>query len=262
MSVSLREIEDCAFAAWPAEEVRDLGGWRLRYTRGVTRRANSVWPCAGGDGDPGDLTARIAAVEAFYAERGAPALFQLSPLATPAALDRQLAARGYASEAAVAVHVADSDRVGRVGSTPVGGGQLRLVVERQLFPAWFEISGRRGRFAESGQVDVYQELLARLSGRALYALAEIAGEPAAVGLGVAGGGWLGIFSMTTLPAFRRRGAGRAVLSALAEHARQGGIERVYLQVERDNAAARALYTGAGFSEAYGYHYRRRATTAP
>jgi N-acetylglutamate synthase len=30
---------------------------------------------------------------------------------------------------------------------------------------------------------------------------------------------------------------------------------LYLQVEEDNHAARALYTRAGFTEHHGYHYR-------
>ena len=41
---SVLEIEEAAFHAWPADEVLELSGWRLRFMHGVTHRGNSVWP--------------------------------------------------------------------------------------------------------------------------------------------------------------------------------------------------------------------------
>jgi N-acetylglutamate synthase len=250
------DIEARAFAAWPAEETVPLGPWRLRANRGVTRRANSVWPGAGAEGAAalGSITEALATVEAFYAAHRLPAMFQLSPLSTPANLDQALAERGYLHEVPVSVEVARADRV--VGPPPTDGQRsLRVVVEPRVFPAWFDLSGRRGRFADAP--DVYQALLARLAGRSVYALAEIAGEPAATALGVKDGPWLGIFAMATAPTFRRQGAARALLSALAAHAASNGTPNLYLQVDADNHPARALYEGAGFTEAYAYHYRRK-----
>jgi ribosomal protein S18 acetylase RimI-like enzyme len=71
---------------------------------------------------------------------------------------------------------------------------------------------------------------------------------------VADTGWTGIFGMATLPAARGRGAARAVLAALA---RWAPTDHLYLQVERDNAAAQALYHRTGFHEICTYHYRSR-----
>ena len=82
-----------------------------------------------------------------------------------------------------------------------------------------------------------------------------AGIPAAVGMGVIEAGWLGIFSMATLPAFRRRGAARAILRTLAVWAQLYDAQYAYLQVMAHNTVAQALYAGAGFVTAYGYHYR-------
>jgi ribosomal protein S18 acetylase RimI-like enzyme len=80
------------------------------------------------------------------------------------------------------------------------------------------------------------------------------GEPAAAGRGVVDSGWLGIFNMATLPAFRRRGAASAILAALAKWASSLGATNSYLQLEADNAAAPALYEKAGFTTAYEYSY--------
>jgi GNAT superfamily N-acetyltransferase len=250
------DIEARAFAAWPAEETLPLGPWRLRANRGVTRRANSVWPGAGltGAASLGPLSAALDTVEAFYAARGLPAMFQLSPLSSPANLDQALAERGYVHEVPVSVEVARADQV--AGAPPPDGRRrLRVIVEPQVFPAWFELSGRRGRFADAPEI--YQAMLARLAGRSVHALAELAGEPAAAALAVKDGPWLGIFSMATAPAFRRQGAARAILSALAAHALSSGTPNLYLQVDADNSPARTLYTNAGFTAAYAYHYRRK-----
>ena len=47
---------------------------------------------------------------------------------------------------------------------------------------------------------------------------------------------------------RRTGVASALLEAVVDHAGVGGAERVLLEVREDNAAARAFYAGAGFTE--------------
>jgi GNAT superfamily N-acetyltransferase len=46
-----------------------------------------------------------------------------------------------------------------------------------------------------------------------------------------------------------------VVHALARWAAKRGAERIYLQVERANAPAHALYGRVGFTRSHGYHYR-------
>jgi GNAT superfamily N-acetyltransferase len=64
--------------------------------------------------------------------------------------------------------------------------------------------------------------------------------------------------MATDPAMRRRGVARAVLGALASWSRDRGASGLFLQVERDNTPAHALYASMGFTRSHGYHFR----TAP
>jgi GNAT superfamily N-acetyltransferase len=253
MTPLIEAIEASAFAAWPAETVQAIDGWRMRFMHGVSRRANSVWP--GEATGPRSLEARIDEAERWYEDRGLRAAFQLTPLARPGGLDEALARRGYAAEVPVSIQTANAGDV--AVAAPAGSPSVRAGSERT--EDWFEIAARRSRFAATA--DVYRGLLDRIGAAARYAVAYVDGQPVGAGLGVVGTalgeGCMGVFSMLTLPAGRRRGAARAVLSGLARCAAQERAERMYLQVERDNAGALALYAAASFREVYGYHYRVR-----
>jgi GNAT superfamily N-acetyltransferase len=66
----------------------------------------------------------------------------------------------------------------------------------------------------------------------------------AAGLAIRGArGWVSGFGV--VPAWRRRGLGRRLMSALLESARGYGLRQLSLEVLAGNAAARGLYEGAG-----------------
>ena len=77
------------------------------------------------------------------------------------------------------------------------------------------------------------------------------GEDGAV-LGFASGrllaGTAHVLRLTVVPALRRRGHGRALLGGLVDWAAGEGAAAVTLEVRAGNAAARALYAGAGLAE--------------
>lgn len=58
---------------------------------------------------------------------------------------------------------------------------------------------------------------------------------------------LEVTNVATLPEFRRRGVGRALVSALLDHARTKNFCRVTLEVRVSNAPAIALYESLGFT---------------
>lgn len=55
-----------------------------------------------------------------------------------------------------------------------------------------------------------------------------------------------ITNVAVAPTFRRQGAGRALLAALAARARAQGLAFVTLEVRASNVPAIALYEGAGY----------------
>ena len=61
-------------------------------------------------------------------------------------------------------------------------------------------------------------------------------------------GELHIHNIATRPSFRRRGLALLLLRALIDECRNGGLERVFLEVRAGNVGAVALYLTFGFSE--------------
>jgi GNAT superfamily N-acetyltransferase len=205
------------------------------------RRCNCAIPLAGAGPAPLDE------IEAFYSSRALPPRVQVTT-ATPRALDDALAARGYEIEAPVDVLVATLD----VTAT----GNVECEVTRPLDAAWAELYAALHDGDE--RVAAYGRMLAQIGPAAFAVTALVEGAPAGMGFGVVERGWCGIFGMTTLPDARRRGVATAVLSTVGRVARDLDASTFYLQVERDNGAARALYEGVAFAYEYGYHYRTLA----
>ncbi len=249
MKGRILELEETAFRAWPAADVVDEDGWRVRFTPLSSHRANSV--CANACRGRRSLDDRIDAVETFYAARGAPASFQISAAADPPDLDGRLAARGYDVSVAALVETIELSEFRMLGQPP---GILTRVTPSAV-EEWCSLAVEGGRHA--GQREAYLGLLGRIGARAGFAVARKKGVPVAIGLGVLDGEWLGVFDMATVPEARRRRAATAVLGALAAWGSARGAMRVYLQVERDNTPGRALYESAGFRESYPYHFREK-----
>ncbi|HEX5616641.1 MAG TPA: GNAT family N-acetyltransferase [Acidimicrobiia bacterium] len=257
----IRLLDELAANATIAGPVRMLDGWVLRYAPAVPfRRSN----CALATGGPSALTtkelgARCDELEAFYDHFGAPARVQVTPIGRPTGLDPALAARGYRTEAPVDVLVADvrvvltnAEAVGRLDEP-----EPRAEVADALPTPWLADFSRAADPIAATRAEAWARLVHDLPLESVTAAAHRGDAVAGLGLGVFERGWLGVFGMATAPAHRRHGVASAVVRALAGAAAARGIRRAYLQVEQDNAGARALYEVLGFRHAYSYHYRLR-----
>jgi ribosomal protein S18 acetylase RimI-like enzyme len=279
MDKLLHELETMVVDAWPAADALERDGWLLRASGGPTHRGNSV-ATLDATGVI-SLDARIDDAEAWYRQRARPALFQVGPCAAPTGLDAALAARGYVIEGAARLAAAPAkDVIAQTAGAKAAAGTglaspganaattLLASVEPRPNAAWLDIKRTTSRFA--GQVDSFLGFIARLGERCRFVTVHAPhGEHdprdpsgpasvatvAAVGLGIASGNRLGIYAMLTVPAFRRQGAARAALHALAESALSDGLPELYLLFEPGNTAARELYARSGFRDVYEYHYR-------
>lgn len=245
-------LETLAANAWPATEVQNLDGWRLRFHQGVTRRANSVWPNLTSGAH--SLNEQLAQVEQFYRQRQAPPRFQISPAMQPDNLDELLAVRGYQSVAPTAVQVAEFSTI--LNQTPPlqRKPEFKIEVAEQFDGEWFNAYAQFEEMAPH-ELNARRSILEAIQPLTGFALLRIDDTPAAVGLGVVEQAWLGIFCMGTSSAFRRRGAATAILRTLTIWAQLYDARQAYLQVMVDNMAAQAVYARAGFQTLYHYHYR-------
>ena len=241
------ELDRLQHRAWPAAHEEALGGWRLRFTGGVTRRANSVLPHGPA---PPDVEAAVAGVEAAYAERGLDPRFLVSPAASPPELDAILAERGYAAEAPTLVQTVRLPLPARVVKesveVDVGG----------FDEAWLSVYAAAEGLAPL-DLEGRHVIHRRIGAEAGYATARVDGHPVGVGSVVVEDNWAGVHNMATATEHRRRGVARAVLHALLEWAAARGAMRSYLGVMETNDAARGLYEPSGYATDYRYWYRAK-----
>ncbi|MCF2532938.1 GNAT family N-acetyltransferase [Yinghuangia soli] len=264
-AVPVEALQSAADRAWPAVEYAGLGDWRLRASAGFTRRANSVLVTGSPDRPLPDA---VAAAEAWYADRGLPAYFQV---VAGSAADRHLAEAGWEAQARAIVQVARLGAVADLLGDPDAGApgtvELADAPDRSWMARYHKVA------AEGPGADAARHVLAGPRGTVFAQLREPGQEvPTAIGRatvdlggstmpgpgGLATG--LRVVSYTAIevdPAYRRRGLGRRIMAALTRHALDAGATTALLSVEDDNEPAVRMYAGLGFAEHHRYHYRVR-----
>ena len=167
----------------------------------------------------------------------------------PPPVDAAFAARGYAIEAPVDVMVARTTAVYTRNPPAVDVTTTIGRVRDASFPETY------GNFHNDERVRAYGRMLQTIGPDACFVVATLDAKPVGMVFGVIERGWCGVYGLTTEPRARGRGVASTVMHTLAESARAANAPDTYLQMERDNTAARALYEKTGFRVAYGYHYR-------
>ncbi len=241
----LWRVEESARNAWPALEEVFFDGWLIRFANGLSRRANSANP----------LTLRpqrsalvIEEIRALYQRRGRPAIFRLPSFLAPE-MDQRLDHLGYRKE---------GESVVLFG--PARGAKPALAPEVALAFApgahWFAAMARLQGYSKE-EAAAYRAILGRIALPAAFASLSLDGEIAALGYAVAHRRLVHIGSMITDPRRRRSGFARRILEGLAGWGKTCGANGFSLEVDAENAPARALYAAFGIdSELYRYHYRQ------
>jgi N-acetylglutamate synthase len=287
----LADLERAAAEHWQAADRAALGEWLLRAAGGFTGRSNSALPL----GDPGmPLGAAVDAVTAWYRSRELPAMIVVPrPLALAGTrasvsadgvladgvppdgpprvpLDDLLAARGWTirSGTATVMTAAMADLPHRdaltsdaltsdaltsdAGTSDAGTSDAGVTVEMASEPGpdWLSVYRYRGQRVPDGALS----LLLSAPWQA-FATLRRGGQAVAVGRVSVAAGWAGITAVEVAADHRRGGLGTAMTVALARAAAERGVDRIFLQVEDSNSAARALYARCGFRDAHAYHYR-------
>ena len=239
-----RRIEEAALNAWPALQQILFDGWILRFSKGYTKRANSVNPLYASSLDVGE---KVDACEKLYAEKGLRPVFRLTPFSSPPDLDQVLENRGYRNaDPTFVLHLNLRDHQ----IQPVPSGELRV----EGLDDWMDLFCQ---FSESPMEkhQAHREILQAIPSKRLLVSLVNSGQPVACGLGVLENRYFGLFDLVTDPHQRNKGYGAQVVSSLLKWAQDRDAWYAYLQVMRQNKPARHLYAKLGFEDAYQYWYR-------
>ncbi len=237
-----RRVEEASLNAWPAFQQSLYDGWVLRFSRGFTKRANSIVPLYPAQQSPLE---KVRYCENLYARERLKTIFRLTTVIDSDPLDAMLARRDYQ----------------RVDPTCVLAREL-TATRFPTTPHFREISRDRWLDAYAQATDMpdagrrlHATLLAGICTPHVFGAIIAHGTPVAWGLAVIEAELVGLFDIVTHPEARRLGHARALVTSLIDWGQRGGARHAYLQVIESNQPARALYAQLGFENLYDYWYR-------
>jgi GNAT superfamily N-acetyltransferase len=252
-ALAVADLERVTALHWRAPVTAPLGSWLLRAAGGFTGRANSALAA----GRPGvDRPAAVAAVRAWYAERG------LRPLAALPRPDARAPDVEELAEVAAAFSAAGWEPVPQRGAFVLTAPTAALAAPAGRPPAGLAVAldprpgaGWTGLYHYRGEPlpPIGVELLLSAPEQ-VFASALDGDRVVAVARGSLGGGWAGVSAVEVDPGYRRRGLAGLLLARIAAWAGDRGARSTFVQVGETNAAAVRLYESAGFVHHHRYDY--------
>jgi ribosomal protein S18 acetylase RimI-like enzyme len=235
-------VEEACLNAWPALREVLLDNWLLRFSEGLSRRANSANPLR-----PVAHTPRREC-EVLYRRQELPTIYRMLSLIDQS-VDEELATAGYPREGDSSVLYGAIDDIDTKPDSDV-----RLLAKPT--PEWFgAMAALQNHTIE--QAGTYQRIVGRIAIPAAFAVLSADGKIVALAYGAIHNALLCYESVVTDRRRRRRGYGRRIIASVAAWAKKNGAQGACLQVESSNIPACALYDGMGLKrELYRYHYRR------
>ena len=240
------DIECATLLAWPAlEEITD-GAWTARFSRGYTKRANSIHSL-----DPADeerAADRITALAERYRDRGLRPVFRVTPLASPGVVAALDSMNWDVYEPSLVLSMDLTKRQRLVSA-------LTKYFE-PTDPEWRQVQGSMAGYSAETQ-DTLGAILDQIQvparGVVVY---DDSYQPAGAALAVNAQNCAVFLNVVVEPSKRGQGFGRAVMHAGLNWTSQMGAAHAAIQVLADNSVALSLYRSLGFTETYQYHYRR------
>lgn len=251
-SALLSRVEDAGLNASAPPQQRWIDGWLVRYSPGKAKRARCVNAVAAGRLA---LDEKLTLAAEVFRDAGLPMVLRITPFTQPGDLDAQLAARGLTRFDDTRVMVAD------LADPPHADLPPGLRLEAVDAARYAEVVGALRRSPPEQRVAHAERLVSSpvpyrgwllRDGADVLACAQYAREADLVGL----------YDVFTAEPARNRGLGSRLCARLLALAHAEGARTAYLQVDADNAPARAVYFRLGFADGYAYHYRAAETALP
>ncbi len=251
-----KKLQEILMNSWPAEHYYFLNGWVLRFTDGVTSRANSVFPI-NYTGDINRLDRDIKFVEKAYQTYYLPAIFTIPEYFEPNGLDVKLLESGY-------------HQVGCITHTMIASIQeLRNELINDDFSYIFyservnKLSNFLAKYSKRHHHD--QKVLEALTYRIIipqkcFIVAEYEKKVVGTLMGILDPhGFLYLADLLVDPDVRgQKIATSMFFKIMNEWGIPNGVKTIWLQVEIENKEAMNLYKKLGFKKAYSYYYLEKS----
>jgi ribosomal protein S18 acetylase RimI-like enzyme len=252
----IKRFQEILMNSWPALHYYFLNGWILRFTNGVTSRANSVIPL-NYTGNLDTLDQDIEFVHKAYSTYNLPAIFTIPEYSEPINLEIKLYEHGYQQSGCVTYSMITP--VQQLKNEEINKKFTYLILTERVnkysnFLANFShrnLEAQKVLDALSNRITIPQKrfIIAEYGNKVVGALTGIL-EPH---------GFLYIVDVLVHPDFRRlKIATSMFFSIINQWSLPNGIKTVWLQVETENLGAMNLYSKLGFKKAYSYYYLEKS----
>lgn len=235
-------IERASLRAWPGIEEHWDGAWVRRAAGGYTKRANSTQCMDPDDFEDADL--RVISASSWMVLRRIRPVFRITPLSSPE-LEATLDEAGWREIDAshlYAMELGDHEADPSAEILPV------------LDPRFLAVAQRLQGYDEATMTGM-KNLLAALKVPAAGIVLSREGEAVASSIVAVADGIAITGNVVTDPGRRRQGLGSAMMRSGLAWAKREGARFAALNVQADNDAAKALYSGLGYRHQYDYSYR-------
>lgn len=244
--ITPQKIEELSMNAWPALQTMLYDGWVLRYSKGYTKRANSINPIY-----PStlDINKKIEKCEVQFRSLGIDVVYKLTCYTQPENLDRLLEEKGYKRKDETIVKVIKSLDFQEPEMRDV---EVSNILTEQWLAAFFQFLN----ISEKNSL-ILQDMINIIIPEKYLLLLKQNGKVIGCGMGVIEDGFVGIYEIVIDAKLRGKGYGRQLMMNMLKYAYERGVRKAYLQVVAANIPAVRLYESLGFKEAYRYWYRTR-----
>jgi ribosomal protein S18 acetylase RimI-like enzyme len=247
----VRIIQETLLNSWPAKEYFFLNGWVLRFTDGVTSRANSVLPL-NYYGNKKTVDGDIDIVENAYKNYGIPSIFTMHDYHQPKYLRKKLISKGYQEVSPTTTMGASITEISYLNLN----NDFNYEIHNHRIKEFSQFSAKYSKRSLEHQ-KVIEEICMRINiPQKRFVLVkdgtEVIGTTMAV-LNV--NNLLYIADVLVHPNYRRNRIASSMLTKIIEDwALKNGIFKIWLQVENENENALAFYDNIGLKRLFNYYY--------
>jgi GNAT superfamily N-acetyltransferase len=249
LSLRIAELEALSTRTWPPREIKEMGGWHLRISDGVTYRANSVFVTGPPPyGEPGfELDTAIERVEKIYTSSQIPAVFHLITPTYQEFAD-YLIDKGWKEKVGAAFMVYDITDSLDITDTLM---RKNLTLLNQDAPTPEFLALHNDEILETIMNSHPARYLSLVSDGITVATARMAISES----------WAIVTRLIVSESHRRQGLAELLMQACLGYSRTEGVQKMCLQVDRSNIGAQSLYEKMGFRVHHTYSFIERENSS-